>query len=452
MRIAVTFSWSQRSFAAMIVLVTLVSGCSVIPKTTGDVFNDKEKQYPDPAAEMWITIRNSGDTETFNKFISTFPNSPYVHAAKVKLDTISATAKPRFTLDYDKLKQLDYDKLKQVIVESLGGDDPGPGSSGDTEIPNHARIPLSTNISDGDGMFDRSKKKTTILRPEASDFNWKGKVRTGNTVTVRGVSGSIEVRLGHEHVRVEATKKGPRDDLDKVDISAVESHKGVLVSAKYPPNRVLEVQVAFRVWIPAGVNLQAETRQGDIFISGVSGSVYAESTQGDIELEHGGVAHAETRTITRQGDIFISGVSGSVYAESTQGDIELEYGGIAHAETRQGDIDVVMKSNSPGDTSFITVQGDINVNFPPNIGAVIYSTTVQGRIDIDSLIPHRDAPIFKSRAFRDGKLDFCLRRKNIWPIEECPKDHLSGASRIEISTTQGDIGLLQIGRSVSLDR
>ena len=64
-------------------------------QTSHEYDPDSRTLYPDPAAELWIAVRNSEDPEAFEKFIAAFPNSPYVPAAQVKLNGLSSDSHMR---------------------------------------------------------------------------------------------------------------------------------------------------------------------------------------------------------------------------------------------------------------------------------------------------------------------------------------------------------------------
>lgn len=40
---------------------------------------------PDPAAAMWLEIRDTDDPDLLGAFVEAFPDSPYVHAARARL-------------------------------------------------------------------------------------------------------------------------------------------------------------------------------------------------------------------------------------------------------------------------------------------------------------------------------------------------------------------------------
>ena len=47
-----------------------------------------DEPYPDPADEMWLEVRESDDPALLKGFIETFPDSPYAHTARLRLERL----------------------------------------------------------------------------------------------------------------------------------------------------------------------------------------------------------------------------------------------------------------------------------------------------------------------------------------------------------------------------
>ncbi len=195
----------------------------------------------------------------------------------------------------------------------------------------------------------------------APDFQWRGSVEAGQTVTIRGVSGSITAARGSGEVVVEAVKTARRSDPDDVTIEVFEDGEGILVCAVYPSgwfrqnrcarrdayrmsSRDNDVNVAFTVSIPDGVHLNARNTNGVVRVSGLSGDVSAITVNGDIEAES----------------------AGSV-----------------SARTVNGRIDAAMGASPRKDLSFKTVNGRVRLALPAEVDADLSLRTVNGGIDSD---------------------------------------------------------------------
>ena len=66
-------------------LLTLVLMVSAWPPGT-----EAAEPYPDPASEMWLEVRESADPKLLESFIEAFPDSPYAHAARARLERLKA--------------------------------------------------------------------------------------------------------------------------------------------------------------------------------------------------------------------------------------------------------------------------------------------------------------------------------------------------------------------------
>jgi len=198
----------------------------------------------------------------------------------------------------------------------------------------------------------------------AQDFSWKGRVATGKRLEVKGVNGDITAMLasGNE-IEVTAEKRSRRSDPDEVEIRVIEHADGVTICAVYPtPRRARrentcepgddwhshtennDVQVNFTVRVPAGVNLDVRTVNGEVEANGLKGDVMASTVNGGVIVSTTGWAEANT-------------VNGSIRASIGRADFR-------HAE-------------------FTTVNGGITLELPANLATEIRAETLNGDIDSD---------------------------------------------------------------------
>jgi hypothetical protein len=206
---------------------------------------------------------------------------------------------------------------------------------------------------------------------EQQEFRWTGSVDRGDAVTIRGISGEIVVTEGSQVV-VQAVKVGKESDPATVEIEVVEDAQGVLVCAVYPskegkdPNRCArgddyemnvdknDVHVDFQIEIPAAVDLDVRTVNGDVSATGVSGRVKAATVNGSIDLATRGPAEAAT-------------VNGSI--EASMGSASWN-GGLSF-KTVNGGITLTVPDGTSADVKMQTLNGAIESDFP---------FTVQGRM------------------------------------------------------------------------
>jgi hypothetical protein len=206
---------------------------------------------------------------------------------------------------------------------------------------------------------------------DASDFEWRGHVASGQILEIKGVNGSIDATgASGSNVEVRATKTSRRSDSESVEIKVLEHGDGVTICAVYPtpassrqPNECRpgdggrmntqdnDVQVNFVVRVPAGVRLAART---------VNGNVEAEQLDSD----------AEIRTVN--------------------GSIRVETRGHAEATTVNGSIRAAMgRADWRGKAAFRTVNGSIHLDLPPDTSTDVAAKTVNGGIESDFSISVR---------------------------------------------------------------
>src|SRR6266542_1556572 len=146
---------------------------------------------------------------------------------------------------------------------------------------------------------------TTTQQTNQNEFNWRGKVAAGGIVEIFGVKGDIqaEASAGNE-VEVVAFKRGDPEELHRVAIRVEEAEGKVRICTAFPnlegvgdPQcleslewssqvwngnrelrlryqdgkrqsiRLIDVQVQYKVRVPAGLRFTAHTLRGDITAS-----------------------------------------------------------------------------------------------------------------------------------------------------------------------------------------
>jgi hypothetical protein len=202
------------------------------------------------------------------------------------------------------------------------------------------------------------------LGAQASDFQWRGTLASGQTIEIRGVNGHVRALASQDNaVRVEASRHARRSEPGSVRIEVVPHGGGVTICAVYPTppgarrenecrpgggqNSVREndVRVDFVVRVPAGVNLASHTVNGNITAEALRSAVRATTVNGSVEIETSGFAQANT-------------VNGSITCRLGQ-------------------------SRMLGDVKFETVNGNIVLEMPGGLNAEFRGSVVNGRIDSD---------------------------------------------------------------------
>lgn len=217
----------------------------------------------------------------------------------------------------------------------------------------------------------------------AQDFNWHGRIAAGKRLEVKGVNGDVRAVLasGAEAV-VNATKHSRRSDPDDVKIEVVESEDGITICAVYPtPPRARQenvcepgdawrsstdnndVTVDFEVQVPAGVEFNGQTVNGEMSAEGLKGDVRASTVNGSVRVTTTGLAEAST-------------VNGSVYAQMGRANWnnDLEF------STVNGGITLILPSKLDTDLRATTVNGDIETDWPLTITGRIGPRRLRGTI------------------------------------------------------------------------
>lgn len=214
------------------------------------------------------------------------------------------------------------------------------------------------------------------------DFDWRGRLAEGQTLEIRGVNGDIEAVPGDDGtIRVQADRHGRRSDPESVRIEVVEHSGGVTICAVYPTPRNArrenecrpgggqmstsrnDVQVDFRIRVPAGVRLAAHTVNGDVETEELAGDVKAETVNGNVDVRTGGFAEAST-------------VNGNITCRLGRSSFEED----VEFETVNGSITVEMPEGLHADFRASTVNGSIDSDFPILVTGKVTRRSMRGTI------------------------------------------------------------------------
>jgi len=208
------------------------------------------------------------------------------------------------------------------------------------------------------------------------DFEWNGALKAGQTLEVHGINGPIRARPSEgREARVRAKKSGRKSDPDEVKIEVEQTEDGVRICARYPrPDGSLndclsqntrnnDVEVDFRLDVPAGVHLVAETVNGEVEIDGVSGDVRASTVNGSVEVTTTGEAEAQT-------------VNGGIHARIGS----KQWTGALSFETVNGSVVVTLPDGVNADVKASTVNGEISSDFEMAVSGRISSRRLRGVI------------------------------------------------------------------------
>ena len=273
-------------------------------------------------------------------------------------------------------------------------------------------VALGMALPAGDALAassTRSRDRSTWeQRVEGETFHWSGRLSRGQTIEIRGINGGIEAeKASGNQVSVEGRKSARKSDPDDVQIEVIERGDGILICARYPrpdgtmnecddregqSTRNNDVVVKFKVRVPAGVNLVANTVNGAVSITGLESNVEANTVNGAIHVWTTGTAAANT-------------VNGSVTAR--------------------------IGADLGDDLEFSTVNGRVLVEMPRHVNAVVSGSTVHGSIATDFPLT------VKGRRYGNRRLNGTLGR---------------GGHELRLATVNGSIELRSLDGSSSKRR
>lgn len=222
-----------------------------------------------------------------------------------------------------------------------------------------------------------------VVSAQAQDFNWHGRLAAGKRLEVKGVNGDVRAvpASGAEAV-VNARKHARRSDPDEVEIKVVESDAGITICAVYPtPPRARrentcepgdrwssntennDVTVDFEVQVPAGIEFNGQTVNGEMSAEGMKADVSARTVNGSVRVTTTGLAEAGT-------------VNGSVYVEMGRADWtdDLDF------STVNGGLTLVLPATLNAEIRASTVNGDLVTDYPLTVTGRFNRHRMQGTI------------------------------------------------------------------------
>jgi len=257
------------------------------------------------------------------------------------------------------------------------------------------------------------------------------------TVDIENMAGSIRVS-GWEKNEIAVTGKLGRH-ASGLQFSGGSSHTRIEVETEGNPHGVnsdLDIKV------PAGSQLKIDGFQATITVTGVTGTVQAETVNGSISLS-GGVKDVDLQAVN--GAVDVAKASGRIKAESVNGAVTVrESSGELEASTVNGTLEVkggtwtkVRVETVSGDLRFEgtlakrgtldaeTVSGSVELVLPASLGADFSVSSFSGSIEND----FGPAPTRQSRWTTEKELSFSTG---------------GGGAKINVQTLSGSIHLKKL--------
>jgi DUF4097 and DUF4098 domain-containing protein YvlB len=181
----------------------------------------------------------------------------------------------------------------------------------------------------------------------AADFEWSGEVAKIDVSTVKG---DVKIKAGTgKRVQVHGTKSGR--GASEVTIEAHVRGDTVVIAPKYPRHRDVDARVDFVIELPASVEVEAHTVNGQLVADGVSAAVSLSTVDGDI-------------------------------ATSACGDVR--------GNTVYGRVKVALPQTGAKRVALEAVNGELELRMPAATGAKVRANTVSGKIRSDFPLTTRE--------------------------------------------------------------
>ncbi len=215
-------------------------------------------------------------------------------------------------------------------------------------------------------------------RPAVETFERTVPLASGGSFAISNVNGSIDIAgWDRDEVRISARKvtSGPVESLSAVRITVDVTSSSVSVATHYPESGSVEVNVEYRVRVPARVLLAS--------VSTVNGAIDVQDVSGEGSLS------------TVNGNVTLARAAGLFSARSTNGGISLEFlslsGGLdsaphssAHAallaQTTNGSVAVALPAAAGAELDAETRNGDFFSELPLLARTASAGRSIQGRI------------------------------------------------------------------------
>jgi len=208
--------------------------------------------------------------------------------------------------------------------------------------------------------------------PAVEQFERNVPLASGGTFSLSNVNGSIEIEgWDRDVVEISARKftTGTAENLRQVGIEVSLSPGSVSVATHYPEGSGVEVNVEFRVRIPARVHLAS--------VSTVNGSVTVHDVSGDGSLA------------AVNGNVLLARGAGIFSARSTNGNVSLELLSLDGGLAPPGDS---ARSTPRAGITAQTINGSVVVALPADAGAELEARTQNGDFSSDlPLLAHTSA-------------------------------------------------------------
>jgi hypothetical protein len=202
-------------------------------------------------------------------------------------------------------------------------------------------------------------------------------LRSGGSFAVKNVNGAVTVEgWDQQQVQINAVKEvradsdeDARQAMSHLTIEVGQTAGGLRVETRMPRNgegfwdwlsgHHVQAKVEYHIKVPRHLDLQAESVNGAVSLSGTQGKATVETTNGSVNVRQ---VEGSVAAQTTNGGIAVSEVAGSVKAGTTNGSVKAQL------------------TRVEGDLAFESTNGSITVHLPSDVRATVDASTSNGSV------------------------------------------------------------------------
>lgn len=189
-------------------------------------------------------------------------------------------------------------------------------------------------------------------------------VQAGGILQVKSILGNVKVSTwdkNETNVKIYGNDNTEKD----INFEVIQNGVDVSVTAKFKDDKENSgnYQLKYEIMVPKEYNIEAETKGGNIVVTGTKGYKELNTMGGNIKVDN---AEGDVKANTMGGNIKMVTRDGKIDANTMGGNISLDYtgnnSGIA-LNTMGGNIHATLPSDINGNADFSTAAGKISCDF-----------------------------------------------------------------------------------------
>lgn len=250
-------------------------------------------------------------------------------------------------------------------------------------------------------------------------------------VSIENMAGSVKVTAWD---KAEVQVRGSVGEGGELSFEGSGKRIHIEIEADHNP---MGIKSDLEVFVPAGSSVDIEGFQATISVTGVTGSVTAETVNGSIS-QAGAAKHVELQSVN--GDVEVAKAAGRIQAEAVNGSVIVrDSSGDLEASTVHGKLHVIGGSYERAEIESVAGPVRFEANLSPR--AALSIETVSGSAEL--LLPATISAEFQVSSFSgriSNELGPAAEKPNKWtPQTELAFTTGSGGARVTVETLSGAI-------------